>query len=108
MQRFSVRNSGNAFAWLDPSADIQFIKNRCLRMRVNVILSEENLSWPSNSSYNYDETTKIWVSFLPYSDSLNIFGPNFVYAICTSGSTGDPKVVHVTESAIMPNIHDFV
>lgn len=105
---FSVRHSGNAFAWLDPTADSQFIRSRCLRMRVYMIVSEERLEWPSTSSWSYDDQVEVWFTSLPYSDSLDVFGPDFIYAICTSGSTGDPKVVHIPQSAIMPNVCDFV
>lgn len=106
--RFSVFDSGNAFCWLDPSADVQFIKNRCVRMRVKCIISEAFLDWPSSSEWLRDPETNLWSVQLPVADSLDIFGQNFAYAICTSGSTGDPKVVHVPHSAIMPNVQDFV
>lgn len=34
--------------------------------------------------------------------------PRILYAIQTSGSTGESKTVHVPESAIIPNIIDFM
>lgn len=33
--------------------------------------------------------------------------PNIAYAIKTSGSTGNPKVVQVTYNSIVPNIFDL-
>lgn len=76
-------------------------------MRVKIVLSDQQLEWPS-TSWTLDEETRFWIVNLPYSDSLDVFGSQFVYSICTSGSTGDPKTVHVPESAIMPNVHDFM
>lgn len=103
----AVQNSGNAFCWLDPQADVQFIKSRCLRMRVQVILAGQQLEWPS-AHWTFDAGSQTWICQLPYSDNLDAFGPRFSYSICTSGTTtGQPKVVLVPPEAIMPNVRDF-
>ena len=50
----------------------------------------------------------LYFASLPYSDSLDAFGDQFVYAITTSGTSGEPKNVLVPATAIMPNVQDFM
>ncbi|KAI6175626.1 AMP-binding domain-containing protein [Aphelenchoides bicaudatus] len=103
----SVCQSGNAFCWLDPRADTLFTKNRCLKMRVKVIFAENQLEWPS-TSWTSNEESGVWFNLLPFADNLDVFGTQFIYAICTSATTGQPKSVIVPPSAIMPNVYDFI
>ncbi|KAI6181129.1 AMP-binding domain-containing protein [Aphelenchoides besseyi] len=101
----AIQRSGNAFCWFDPTATWSIVKNRCLRLRTKILIANQPLEW----SIEWKEVEpRVFVAQLPFSDDLNAFGCSFVYAICTSGSTGDPKAVLVPPASIRPNILHFI
>ncbi|KAI6222461.1 AMP-binding domain-containing protein [Aphelenchoides fujianensis] len=99
-----VHQSGNAFCWIDPTADQRLVRNRCTRLRVKLLVAERPLEWPAE----WKPAGGFFVASLPFADDLNAFGPQFTFAISTSGSTGEPKSVLVPPTAVNPNVEDFV
>ncbi|KAI6206952.1 hypothetical protein M3Y94_00973800 [Aphelenchoides besseyi] len=100
-----IQRSSNAFCWFDPTATWSVVKQRCLRLRTKILIADQPLEW----SIEWKEVDPlVFVAQLSFADDLNAFGCSFVYAICTSGSTGDPKAVLVPSTSIQPNILDFI
>jgi acyl-coenzyme A synthetase/AMP-(fatty) acid ligase len=77
-------------------------------MRVKIVFAATQLEWPSTSWTLDDDETQIWINELAFTDNLDVFGSQFTYSICTSGTTGQPKSVLVPPEAIMPNVQDFM
>lgn len=116
--------SGNSFIALDAPLKFSnksnglsdYTLNKCKTFNIKTIISTKLLNnlltkykkysiknlFETNSLHFYDFDENLLNNNLFISKSLKI-----LYAIQTSGSTGEPKIVHVPERAIMPNIIDF-
>lgn len=122
---FRILRTGNAFITLDAPlakdkisgdlSDYNFLK--CKRFNVKTIISSKILNnlLESYKSYSIKDLSEdkslFFVNYAENESSDNLCFPSsekILYAIQTSGSTGEPKTVHVPARAIMPNIVDFV
>uniref|UniRef100_A0A915D267 CMP/dCMP-type deaminase domain-containing protein n=1 Tax=Ditylenchus dipsaci TaxID=166011 RepID=A0A915D267_9BILA len=113
-----ISQSGNAFLSLSSSfndtpetGDDTF--NMCKRFKVACVISEQIVPGENSHTFKCSEKINLFVTVfnkLPirlFSENSELVDHRILYAIQTSGSTGQPKIVHVPSSAIMPNIVDF-
>ncbi|XP_074651678.1 beta-alanine-activating enzyme-like [Tubulanus polymorphus] len=107
-----------AFIFLDKNNSSDYQLNLIKRLQIRFLVVDIEcieLSWIQNSN-----TTAIEVDYLKHLGVVLLkFGTsgvssitknrnqNIAYAITTSGTTGEPKIVRVPHSCIVPNILDF-
>ena len=100
-------NSGNAFISL-PTESEEYTWRICERFLVSFVISRRRFSsWECD--WNYSQVLNLFFTLLR-NDSLSFLEAThekIAYAIQTSGTTGEPKIVHVPYSCIIPNIVDF-
>ncbi|CEF68098.1 Acyl-CoA synthetase family member 4 [Strongyloides ratti] len=82
--------SGNAFVILEENNSNTVIKRMIERFKINALLTKSGLE-----VFNFKE--------LEWKEKKNII----MYVIQSSGTTGDPKIIHVPFSCILPNIEYF-
>lgn len=100
-----VLEASNAFIFIDPNLTITSqLFNYCHRFRLSAIISEDSIAQGIVASYPISDC----LFLTKFSRGFNFDNAErILYSIQTSGSTGEPKVVCVYESAIMANIADF-
>ncbi|CAD5226950.1 unnamed protein product [Bursaphelenchus xylophilus] len=104
----SVLKNGNAFTWINPDSDLNFIRYKCIKLKVRVLVIDTK----SNIKVEPSEVLKagrlLKMVKLLFSDNLDVYGTRFVYATETSGSTGEPKTVFVPEESVYSNVDYFM
>ncbi|KAF7639510.1 AMP-binding domain-containing protein [Meloidogyne graminicola] len=102
-----IIKSGNSFIILEQTS-IEYILIKIKRFQINKIIFESK-----KFLKKFEKASKINDLLFYYENEeekfVNNFGKELIaYAIQTSGSTGEPKNVHVPYSSILPNIEDFI
>lgn len=120
---FRILETKNAFIALDSvnfinNQDSSYLKQKCKRFRISCLISEHDfcgkfehwnvLKFEEIQNLNLFIATFNFEPIKLYSETLLNLSCTILYAIQTSGTSGEPKCVHVPNTAIMYNIIDFV
>uniref|UniRef100_A0A915LM16 CMP/dCMP-type deaminase domain-containing protein n=1 Tax=Meloidogyne javanica TaxID=6303 RepID=A0A915LM16_MELJA len=100
----------NSFIILEPSST-EFTLSQIKRFKITKIIFHSNNEFSTIKSF--PNSIQIEENLFYYDtgqdEENNYSGEEpIAYAIQTSGSTGEPKIVHVPYTCIMPNIDDFI
>uniref|UniRef100_A0A914LC28 AMP-dependent synthetase/ligase domain-containing protein n=1 Tax=Meloidogyne incognita TaxID=6306 RepID=A0A914LC28_MELIC len=108
-----IIKSKNSFIILEPSST-EFTLSQVKRFKISkIIYHSTNLleeisikSFPNSIQIEKEENLFFYDT--GQEEENNFEHEPIAYAIQTSGSTGEPKIVHVPYTCIMPNIDDFI
>lgn len=114
---FRILRSGNAFISLDPLSENEatlphYMVDKCFDFGVTAILATATSEIEEGDQILrrvHFPSIRVDLLILRNSSKLPVlsYDDRLVYAIQTSGSTGQPKMVHVPRRAIYPNVLDF-
>uniref|UniRef100_A0A915P090 AMP-dependent synthetase/ligase domain-containing protein n=2 Tax=Meloidogyne TaxID=189290 RepID=A0A915P090_9BILA len=107
-----IIKSKNSFIILEPSSP-EFTLSQIKRFKIAKIIYHSTNLLEEISIKSFPNSIQIEENLFFYDTGQEEENNNFeheqiAYAIQTSGSTGEPKIVHVPYSCIMPNIDDFI
>uniref|UniRef100_A0A915N1U6 CMP/dCMP-type deaminase domain-containing protein n=1 Tax=Meloidogyne javanica TaxID=6303 RepID=A0A915N1U6_MELJA len=108
-----IIKSKNSFIILEPSSP-EFTLSQIKRFKIAKIIYHSTNLLEEISIKSFPNSIQIEENLFFYDTGQEEdFGDEFgdeqiAYAIQTSGSTGEPKIVHVPYSCILPNIDDFI
>lgn len=114
---FSVIQQNSAFLFLDVNAGAS-MKETCKNVKISfIVLQQDSSTMVSYVNANFPSakyltefavlgiTFEIWKCNPEINtDDSGVCNSKYAFAVCTSGSTGQPKIVKVTHNSLIPNI----
>lgn len=107
----SILRQGSGFAYVDPTWTLEKQTNMLKKLGVIVLIHNAE-SLPKRTCSEKQHSLEILGTFLHF-EKLNFpqllrkCPHSMAYAVLTSGSTGDAKIVRVPHSSIVPNIQSL-